>query len=214
MRVGYLNWFLGICLLLSQSAWATSPHCVSVEVTIEKKNIILPGVTSTKASQIYFLHNISPKSLWIDHPQEGKQSLKAGWSSFVQPDRWSAILINKKEFAINCAVIEPGKVNYQNCSKTITVCMPKDAKYDSKRKGSYWLAEDKSYEDLIVALEKRGIEFPKVVEPKKVKKVEPQNNAKKNNEKKNNDNKKQKDDKKLKTKAKQPDASEDEDDSN
>lgn len=140
----------------------TTVICTPAEVKIQNKNLILPGLDEAHGNKIYFIHNISKKSLWIDHPLEGQQSAKAGWSSFFQPDKWSAILINRKDFAINCAIIEPGKVNFQNCSKVISVCVPENPKHALKRKGSYWLAEDKTFEDLLANLEKRGLVFEKV----------------------------------------------------
>jgi hypothetical protein len=158
MRNAFFATFFILILTLSKLALATSiPGCVSTQTKNQGKNIILPGVDQPRTTQIYFLHNISSKSLWIDHPLEGKQSAKAGWASFVQPGKWSALILNRKDFVISCAIIEPGKVNYQECAKAVAVCTPEKTTFDSKRKGSYWLAEDKTYEDLLKALEQRGV---------------------------------------------------------
>ena len=151
---------LGIVFLfISQVAWAASStlSCVPLSLKAQNKTITLPGVEDPHTTQIYFLQNISQQSLWIDHPTAGK-SVSAGWSSYLHPQKWSAILINRKNFVLNCAVIQPGKVDYLNCAKSVKVCVASKTVFHSKRKGSYWLAEDKEWTELLVALEKRGME--------------------------------------------------------
>lgn len=133
--------------------------CTPITLKAHDKNIILPGVDDVHSSQIYLMQNVSKQSLWLDHPNERHRSASAGWSSYLLPGKWSALLVNRKNFTISCAEIQPGKVDYQNCSKAITVCTPHVASFDSKRKGSYWLVEDQSWEDLLKALDKRGVKL-------------------------------------------------------
>lgn len=154
MRNIFLKGILLFCVSTISFA-ANEFSCTPVEVKSENKNIILPGPDQARTTKIYFIQNVSKQSLWLDHPNEGR-SASAGWSSYSRPNRWSAILLNRKNFAISCAVINPGKVDYQNCAKVINVCMPKDFTYESKRKGSFWLVEDKSKDDLLKALEKKA----------------------------------------------------------
>lgn len=131
-----------------------SVTCTVLKLKTQNKNILLPDI-----AQIYFVHNISQKSLWLDHPAEHKgKGVSAGWSSYFQPGKWSAILLNRKNFAISCAVIQPGKVDYQDCAKVISVCQPEKISFESNRKGSYWLVEDKTWDELLSALGKRGVQ--------------------------------------------------------
>lgn len=151
--------FFMILFVISKTTFAApGVTCSTVIVKSQNKNIILPGVDKPKAIQIFFVKNASKESLWLDHPVEHR-SASAGWSSYIQPEKWSALLVSRKEFAISCAVIQPGKVNYQKCADVISVCIPKQASFESKRKGSYWLAENKSWDELLTALEKRGVKF-------------------------------------------------------
>lgn len=155
----YKSVLLVFLLAISNAVQAASTvTCVPVTLKSIDKNIILLGDDKPHATQIYFMKNISKQSLWLDHPVE-RRSANAGWSSYFQPGKWSVLLTNRKEFVLSCAVIQPGKVDYQACEKVITVCASPQVVFDSKRKGSYWLAEDKSWEDLLVALEKRGVTF-------------------------------------------------------
>lgn len=151
---------LFVLLLAANLAIAASPvTCVPVKLKSDNKNIVLMGDDKPHTTQIFFMKNISQQSLWMDHPVL-KNSAHAGWSSYFQPGKWSVLLVNRKEFILSCAVIEPGKVNYQDCQKVISVCTIPQVAFESKRKGSYWLAEDKSWDDLLGTLEKRSVKFP------------------------------------------------------
>ncbi len=130
--------------------------CASLALKSQDKNISLPGVDESRTPKIYFLKNISQKSLWLDHPVE-HVAASAGWSSYLRPGNSSALLVNRKNFTISCAVISPGKVDYLDCEKAIAVCVPKQATMTTNRKGVYWLAEDQSAEELLKTLEKRGV---------------------------------------------------------
>lgn len=149
--------FFIFCISLPQ--FAAAINCSPLIVKTHEKSIILPGGTQSRPTQVYFLQNISQKSLWIDHPSDRPGTPSAGWSSYFQPGKWSAILLTQKDFLINCAIIEPGKAIYQDCSKVISICVPEKMALHSKRKGSYWLAEDQTWDELVLILSKRGF-FP------------------------------------------------------
>jgi len=137
---------------------ATNMSCTPVVVKVENKNIILPGPqeqSKTSTAEVYFFNNISKKSFWLDHPVD-HPSASAGWSSYLRPGNWSAMVVNRKNFTISCAEIQPGKVDYQDCAKTIAICMPKQMEVDTKHKGSYWLVEDKSWDEFVAAVKKHS----------------------------------------------------------
>lgn len=141
---------------------AASITCTPVEITIEDKNIVLPGVNGAHMTQAYFIHNTSKQSLWMDHPST-RRSSSAGWSSYLRPGNWSVLLLNRKNFAINCAVIQPDKVEYLNCADVVFVCTPQHLNLNLKRDGSYWLTEDNSWDDLLKILEKKSSGKPKTL---------------------------------------------------
>ena len=160
MNKHWLAFFLVMMFCLLKTAYAESHFsCTPLPLKSQDKMLILPGVSDSHATQIYFLQNNAPQSLWLDHSDKAKHSAHAGWSSYLRAGKWSALLLNRKNFSINCAEIQPGKVNYQDCAKSITVCVPQNIEFDSKRKGSYWLAEDQSWDELLNVLKKRGVKF-------------------------------------------------------
>lgn len=145
------------CFLSGVAHAASNVSCVPAVVKVEDKNIILPGPEDPKGKVVYFFNNISKKSLWLDHPVE-RPSASAGWSSYLRAGNWSALAINRKNFKISCAEIQPGKVDYQNCAESIVICSPKQQpKVDPKRKGgSGWVVEDKPWEEFVATLTKKG----------------------------------------------------------
>ncbi len=133
--------------------------CAPVDTKSQDKIIFLPGPTAGTA-QIYFLKNISKHSIWIDHPVKNAP-VSAGWSSYLRPGNWSAFLLTQKDFAISCVAIRPGKVDYLDCAQEISVCAPTNLKFNPARKSSYWLVEDKPLDDLVKALQNRGVSVTK-----------------------------------------------------
>lgn len=147
-------------LLGCSSSWgaANSEVCLPVTLKMQNKNIVLPGVTQPRTLQVYFFKNISAQSLWLDHPVE-QRAASAGWSSYLRAGNASALVVNRKNFTISCAVIQPGKVEYLDCAKVVAVCVPKHMSLNVKRKGTYWLAEDKVWDSLLAILSKRGVQI-------------------------------------------------------
>lgn len=130
--------------------------CSPIKLKEENKMIILPGPTTPGSSQIYLLKNTSKQAIWLDHPN-AKRSMNAGWSSYLRTGNWSAFLSNRSNFVLNCAVIKPGLVDYIDCAHVISVCVPKQVMTKEPAKKTYWLVEDKTWDDMIKAMKKRGV---------------------------------------------------------
>ncbi len=155
MRIGLLVFLM----LVSVNLFAAEKNfCTPLTNLSQNKEIILPGPDDPKGIKIYFFTNKTSQSIWIDHPVE-RPSASAGWSSYLRKENSSALLVNRKDFAISCAVIAPGKVDYLDCAKAISVCVADKVTVASSRKGTYWLAEDKSWDELLKALNKRGVQI-------------------------------------------------------
>lgn len=159
MRHFFIACFLALLGIgMAYAADPTPDSCTPVPLKVEDKDIILAGSTEkTKVSQVFFFTNKSKQSVFIDHPTG--RGASAGWATYLRPDNWAALALNKKNFVIHCSMIEPGKVVALDCSKTITVCQPKNLVSKTVLKGNFWLAEDKNWESFLKALEKRGVSF-------------------------------------------------------
>lgn len=143
--------------LVTTNVVAETPQasCTLVKFGKDGKNFILSGSDKPDTGKIYIFKNITSQSLWLDHPEHA--SATAGWSSYLRMKNSSALLLNRKNFKLSCAVITPGKVDYLDCEKVVSVCQFNPTNAAVKRKGTFWLAEDKSWDELLKALEKRGI---------------------------------------------------------
>lgn len=147
---------ISFLLLFSLNAVnAANVTCIPIKMNIQNKNMILTGPDKSSVSKIYFFKNTGKEGIWIDHPSS--HNMNAGWSSYLRAGNWSAFLLNRKDFAMSCALIEPGKVEYLDCSKRVTVCAPKEVAFKKNPKGTYWLVEDKSWEEMVKVVEKKGI---------------------------------------------------------
>lgn len=150
--------FLSVMISISMSGVyaANEFRCVSVPLQSKGNNQVLPGPDKLNGIALYFFKNRTTQSVWLDHPVS-HPSLSAGWSSYLRPNRWSAILLTKKNFELQCAAIHPGQVEYYDCKKVIYTCVPESILMNIKRKGSYWIVEDQPWNEFIQLLQKRGI---------------------------------------------------------
>jgi hypothetical protein len=133
-------------------------ECVPVKLKTQGNYIILPGPDQARTGKLYFFKNVSQQSLWLDHPV-GRVSASAGWSSYLRTGNWAAMMLTRKNFAVSCSVINPGKVDELECVKAISVCVAKSTDTVPNQKSTYWLAEDKSWDDLVKAMTRRGVHF-------------------------------------------------------
>jgi hypothetical protein len=153
---------LAMLLASSNMAGADEPAvskmtCLPVKTKVVNHGLVLDvPLSALAAGQLYFFKNNSQQSLWLDRLNK-RASASAGWSSYLRPHNWSALLLDKKEFILSCAVIQPGKVDYVNCGEAISVCMPTHITLTTNRKGSYWLVEDLTWDVFVKMLAKRGV---------------------------------------------------------
>jgi len=157
-----------VCIAATAPATATqkpvvpatvkATECVPVKLKTQGNNIILPGPEEARTGRLYYFKNTSQQSLWLDHPV-GHASASAGWSSYLRAGNWAALMMTRKNFAVSCSVINPGNVDEFDCVKAISVCVAKSTDNIANQKNTYWLAEDKSWDDLVKAMAKRGVHF-------------------------------------------------------
>ncbi len=146
------------CMSLTVAYAATAPSsiliCHPIKPASHQDSLILEG--DAKTGKLYLIHNMSQKSIWLDQASK-HVSASAGWSSYLRPGNWAALVLNRKDFPLTCSVIQPGQVATLNCATALSVCEPQHVSLQSIHKGSYWVVEDKSWDVVVKALEKKGI---------------------------------------------------------
>lgn len=134
------------------------PSCETTPFKIEKNTIILREPAKTDPG-LYFLKNKYDQSIWIDRVNTQNRGMSAGFASYLRPNHWSALISSKPTLIINCAIMTPGKVTPINCDKVLTVCAAVKWTLQKSPKGTYWLGEDKEWDELAKLLEKRGVGY-------------------------------------------------------
>ncbi|MFI4962482.1 MAG: hypothetical protein ACHP6H_01345 [Legionellales bacterium] len=112
-----------------------------------------------KKNKLVFMHNITSNDLWITHPVVDTGA-SAGWSSRLQAGNWSALVVDKGPFVIECIESRPGHEQQIPCEEALAVCQWKGAKMPADGKGVYWAKEDKSLPELTAAMGGRGFVLP------------------------------------------------------
>lgn len=107
---------------------------------------------------LFLLHNISDTQLWLIHPAKDG-SANAGFSSFLQIDRWSALLLPKKKLKLNCIESKPGHEQTASCNGLISVSRCSTATIPNKHPGIFWVAENLNLQILLEHLSAKGFEL-------------------------------------------------------
>jgi hypothetical protein len=95
---------------------------------------------SSEKYPLILVHNISDSVLWITHPagSEGE----SGWSSRLQPGKWSVLVLNNSPIKFSCIESKPGHEQQASCRDVLAICQWPKAKVPEKKSGIFWAAED------------------------------------------------------------------------
>lgn len=115
-------------------------------------------LATTKASLV-MIHNLSQTDLWVTHPVS-EPGASAGWSSRLQPEHWSALVLTDKSFELSCIESKPGHEQQVSCANTLAICMFTPITLsDNGVNAPYWAGEDMPLSELIAYVERRGIKL-------------------------------------------------------
>lgn len=125
-------------------------------IAVEEESVVL----SAPNPMLVLIHNRSDMDLWITH-LVSDPTADAGWSSRLQPGKWSALAVHDQAFELVCIESKPGHEQQLPCAGLLDVCQWIGTDL-SKQKltGTFWAAEDQTLPTLKASLGRRGIEFP------------------------------------------------------
>lgn len=121
---------------------------------IEGESVLL----KTQKSALFMIYNAGDKVLWLTHPVDNAGA-SAGWTSQLQPQRWSALSIGE-DFSLSCVESTPGHEQQIPCQDAISVCRYKKVQFPQDAEGSYWAGENLPLNELLAHLSKRGFILP------------------------------------------------------
>lgn len=115
---------------------------------------------SGKKPRVYLLKNIANGKVIVDKYLRFNPGASAGWASIIAPKNWSAIFISESSFTMTC-MAKSRRGHYQKvcCKHQIKVLPVKkfDIKASLAKEGSFWLSENKPFNELKKHLAKRGV---------------------------------------------------------
>lgn len=115
----------------------------------------------SKHKQVVFVHNLTSTDLWITHPVTNPGA-SAGWTSRLQAEHWSALVVDKSPFVLSCIESRPGHEQQIPCESAIAVCQWLHVKIPANEQGTFWAGEDMSLAALTAAIGGRGFVLPAV----------------------------------------------------
>lgn len=130
-----------------------SLNCSSKQI-YSKNLAIYFNKTKPSTTPIYLIKNTSTLTMMLDRatPSHGAG---AGWATTIEPGKWSAIAISQPHFGLKCSAFSKGKAYLTSCSELKVCELPMDKSF--VKDGNFWVAENKTWDDLVATLIKRGM---------------------------------------------------------
>ena len=147
-----------IFLLMGVSFWAWADEKAPAScqpLPVQGESVIV----HTKKPLVILLHNIGANDIWVTHPV-ANTGASAGWTSRLQSGKWSAMVLNKPSFEINCVESTPGHEQQGPCEGILAMCQWPSVKISSTEKGTYWAGENMNLSDLMSYIGGRGFSLP------------------------------------------------------
>jgi hypothetical protein len=119
---------------------------------------------SAKKPHLVMIHNLSQSDLWITHPVSDPGA-SAGFSSHLKAGNWSALLLEKQAFELNCIESVPGHEQQVPCAGLLAACQWPKVKLSKNNKGTFWAGEDMALSALKAHVGSRGIVILKIESP-------------------------------------------------
>ena len=137
--------------------------CTAESYKFNGKSLVLSKDSSKRS--LFLFHNISGEDFWLNHPLTKDPGASAGWASSLSAGKWSALAINGatakvENFELTCSTMdESGETNYLDCRNVVKTCRIKNPVFNPEDSGSYWVAENKSLNNLVYDIKSRGISW-------------------------------------------------------
>ncbi|OGT22914.1 MAG: hypothetical protein A3C55_04705 [Gammaproteobacteria bacterium RIFCSPHIGHO2_02_FULL_42_13] len=116
-------------------------------------NAIFQGVADQQPT-LYLMQNKSKQTIFLDIPIHTGAS--AGFGSTLKPNHWSALMVGYKNIIFSCTPWPNPTAKTIPCNQVLHI-LRTIPNADGAPKGAYWAAENRQYDQLITAINKRKI---------------------------------------------------------
>lgn len=153
-----MKYAIYLWLLLSQISYSYAEEgfptsCQALPVV--KETVVLHAKDPT----MVFIHNLSNTDLWITHPVS-EPNASAGWSSRLEINNWSALMVDQASFELSCIESKPGHEQQIPCAGVLAVCEWGSVKLPPQTKGTFWVGENMSVDALKAYVGRQGFVLP------------------------------------------------------
>jgi hypothetical protein len=145
-----------IALFYFQPALAqdTANQCNNEGFSFTSKELILNTDNNAGVQRLFIIKNVGGYTVLVNHNTPNTPGAHAGWASKIDGGNASAIAINQPNFSLFCMGYKPPQFGVVNCQSVLSVCAYPPLKNGV---GNFWVAENKSLEDVEKALVQRKI---------------------------------------------------------
>ncbi|HYF97992.1 MAG TPA: hypothetical protein VD770_03340 [Coxiellaceae bacterium] len=152
MSKGFWFGFLLFSLLgVSQDLWAGKLlYTYQAPLSVDGAAFVLQSAQASQA-EVVVIYNKSSKPLLLNRILVNNPGVSAGWSSDLDPDRWSA-LSWQGSFTLSCQQSVDQQWQSIPCAQVLQLYKPAASK--KMAQGSYWLVENKTKPQLMARLAK------------------------------------------------------------
>ncbi len=116
--------------------------CQPVGYHFDHYNLILRSTTKNHPQTVYFMRNISPRSVRLYQTRSGDEPYLMHANTEIRPKAWSVFATDAKQLKFICAVASRKSKHPHviDCSKALDICEYPYARFGPNHHGNYWVA--------------------------------------------------------------------------
>ena len=120
--------------------------CFPIGYHFEYFNLILTPTAKVYPQAVYFIHNISNRSVNLFQTRTGKEPYTVHINSTIQARYWSVLASDEKKSKYICTNDAKNLVGHDviNCSKVLDICEYPYVRFGDNHHGNYWALENVS----------------------------------------------------------------------
>lgn len=120
--------------------------CKQMGYKFDLYNVIFTPSTIRYPQTIYFIHNVSNKTVYMLQNNEGPKPYVLHINGKISPNKWSVLAVSEPKLKYLCVNYNEQKndLTVINCQKIIEICEFPRSRFGTNHRGTYWLVFNKS----------------------------------------------------------------------
>jgi len=133
--------------------------CKQMGYKFDLYNVIFTPSTRQYPQTIYFIHNISNKTIYMLQSTDGDNPFIIHINGKIAPNRWSVLAISEPKLKYICTNYNKRKndLSVINCQKMLDICEFPRARFGTNHRGTYWLLFNRSRRSAVNVARYHGV---------------------------------------------------------